>query len=351
MTNKQIAYLPVIAQINENIIKDIPVFLKRNSLYYKNVLVVSGSGVSQEIANIILNALDASQLIIESNSGNGVERICEFSLMKKVDLIIGVGGGTILDLVKRGSLLCNIENLLVPTVISNDGLTSPIAVIKDENGKSSSLQGKLPMGIVVDLDIVSKAPRKFLQAAAGDILSNMSATNDWVLANQNKGEEINDVAYMLSRSAAHSLLHNESKDLGNRNFLKQIIYCQINSGLAMALAGTSRPCSGSEHLISHAIDYLNLSDGTLHGLQVGSISIFCLFLQNKLDAKCLNYAYELDIPYAFGMLNEEIYKNIKDLYEVSLTMRPGRFTVLDLCKYKSFDNIYNDFIAFLNRFK
>jgi len=265
--------------------------------------------------------------------------------------LIGVGGGSILDVVKRVSLLINIENLLVPTIISNDGLVSPISVIKDTNDKTLSLPGRTPFGVVVDINIIRDAPSKFLQAAAGDILSNISATNDWVLASRNNGEPINDLAYMLSRSAAFALLHHESKDIRNRNFLKQVVYCQINSGLAMALAGTSRPCSGSEHLISHAIDFHNLSENTLHGYQVGAISIFCLYLQKRLDAKCINYAQELNIPLAFHLLNEKIVEQLSLVYETSFKMRPGRYTVLNTCKGMKFEDVYNEFLFFLERFK
>jgi glycerol-1-phosphate dehydrogenase [NAD(P)+] len=204
---------------------------------------------------------------------------------------------------------------------------------------------------VVDINVIRSAPMKFLQAAAGDILSNISATNDWVLSATNTSEPINDLAYMLSRSAAFGLIHHESKDLHNRNFLKQVVYCQINSGISMSLAGTSRPCSGSEHLISHAIDFHHLSEDTLHGYQVGSISIFCLYLQKKLDAKCINYAQELNIPLAFHRLDPKIASHMSLIYETSFKMRPGRFTVLDLCKDKSFDDVYNDFLYFLERFK
>jgi glycerol-1-phosphate dehydrogenase [NAD(P)+] len=203
----------------------------------------------------------------------------------------------------------------------------------------------------VDLNIIREAPPKFLQAAAGDILSNISATNDWVLSFFKNGEQINDLAYMLSRSAALALIHHESKSLKNKNFLKQVVHCQINSGLAMAIAGTSRPCSGSEHLISHAIDFNNLSENTLHGYQVGAISIFCLYLQKKLDAKCINYALDLGIPLAFHQLDKKISDNLELISNTSFKMRPGRFTVLDTYKKMKFDDLYNEFLLFLEKFK
>jgi glycerol-1-phosphate dehydrogenase [NAD(P)+] len=280
-----------------------------------------------------------------------VEELKDHCLLKNIDLLIGVGGGSVLDVVKRVSLLTNINNLLVPTIISNDGMVSPIAVIKDASGQTVSLPGKMPFGVVVDINIIQSAPIKYLQAAAGDILSNISATNDWILSSLHTNEPVNDLAYMLSRSAAFALIHHESKDLRNRNFLKQVVYCQINSGLAMALAGTSRPCSGSEHLISHAIDFNQLSENTLHGYQVGSISIFCLYLQKKLDAKCINYAQELRIPIAFHHLNKNIESQLELIYETSFKMRPGRFTVLETCKGMRFEDVYSEYLFFLERFK
>ena len=347
----QSVHLPGIFQVNENVISKIPFFLQRNNLQFKKILIVSGKNTSHLYAELILETLDASSYVIEFNNHDTVECLKEYCLINGVDLLLGVGGGSILDVVKRVSLLTEIENLLVPTIISNDGLVSPISVIKDEFGRTQSLAGKIPFGVIVDLNIIRNAPTKFLQAAAGDILSNISATNDWVLSSEKTNEPINDLAYMLSRSAAFALIHHESKDIRNRNFLKQVIYCQINSGLAMGLAGTSRPCSGSEHLISHAIDYNNLSENTLHGLQVGSISIFCLYLQKKLDAKCINYAHELNIPMAFHHLDEKIERNLALIFDTSFNMRPGRFTVLNTCKDKSFHEIYNEFLEFLDRFK
>ena len=347
----QSVHLPAIFQVNENVINKIPFFFQRNHLEFKKILIVSGKNTSFIYAEQILTSLDSSSYIIEYNNHNTVESLKDYCLTNGVDLIIGVGGGSILDVVKRVSLLSGIENLLVPTIISNDGLVSPISVIKDEFGQTKSLPGKTPFGVIVDLNIIRNAPTKFLQAAAGDILSNISATNDWILSSEKTAEPINDLAYMLSRSAAFALIHHESKDIRNRNFLKQVIYCQINSGLAMGLAGTSRPCSGSEHLISHAIDFNNLSENTLHGLQVGSISIFCLYLQKKLDAKCINYAHELNIPMAFHHLDEKIEKNLSQIFDTSFNMRPGRFTVLNTCKGRSFHDLYNEFLEFLDRFK
>lgn len=347
----QSVQLPTLFQVNEKILDKLSFLLKKEGVPFKNVIVISGSTTSLKYAEVVRTCLESEGLAIHSNDVKTVEELKEYCRTRNIDLLIGVGGGSVLDVVKRVALLTNTECLLIPTIISNDGLISPIAVIKDAYGQTLSLPGRTPFGIVVDLDIIRNAPARFLQAAAGDILSNISATNDWTLASACNGEGVNDLAYMLSRGTAFSLIHHKSKDIRNRNFLKQVVYCQINSGLAMSLSGNSRPCSGSEHLISHAIDYHHLSEHTLHGYQVGSISIFCLYLQKRLDAKCIDYAIDFGIPLAFHKLDEKILDNLDLIFQASFEMRPGRFTILDTYKRDSIRELYNEFLFFLEKFK
>lgn len=48
----------------------------------------------------------------------------------------------------------------------------------------------------------------------------------------------------------------------------------------MEVAGTSRPASGSEHLVSHALDEV-CARPQMHGLQVGTAAYLCALLQNN----------------------------------------------------------------------
>jgi len=331
MIYKQLSYLPILFQVDEGIYLDVEKFLLRNKLAFNKILVVSGGSASRELAQNVIDRYSWDHLVIDSNAIEQVERLKEHSLSNRFDLLVAIGGGKVLDVVKRVSYLTNINHLSIPTIISNDGLISPISVIKNHDGKTQSVPGMMPMGVIIDLDIISKAPLDYLRSAAGDVLSNLSSTNDWVLALERDNEHINDIAYHLSRSAANCIVHFEKKDLRYKPFLRQIIQGQVNSGIAMGLAGSSRPCSGSEHLISHAIDYLGYSEGVLHGTQVASTSLFTLFLQDKLLDEHLDFAKKTKIPLLFtDLLNVEGNDYIKEVLEMSKFMRPGRFTVLDL---------------------
>jgi glycerol-1-phosphate dehydrogenase [NAD(P)+] len=54
------------------------------------------------------------------------------------------------------------------------------------------------------------------------------------------------------------------------------------NGIAMAVCGSSRPASGSEHLISHALD-AHSARPRLHGLQVGTATYLVAHLQERTD--------------------------------------------------------------------
>ena len=195
MIFSQLTHLPIIFQVDEKIIKKIKYFFKRNKLSFNNILVVSGSSISKSYATKLVGKKGWEIFELKDNSLLEVDRLKKFCTKNQNDLLIAVGGGKVLDLVKRVSYLININHISVPTIISNDGLISPIAVIKNDIGRTESIPGTMPMGVIIDLDIIKNSPDKFLRAAAGDILSNLSSSNDWVLSHQAKGEYINDIAF------------------------------------------------------------------------------------------------------------------------------------------------------------
>tara|TARA_R110002074_G_scaffold178220_4_gene341775 strand:- start:18866 stop:19930 length:1065 start_codon:yes stop_codon:yes gene_type:complete len=348
MIFSQLTNLPIIFQVDEDIYIKTKVFLERNKLSFNRILVVSGKSVSLSYASKIAAASNWDNYILEDNTFVDIEKLKSICIEEAYDLIIAVGGGKILDSVKRVSYLININHLSIPTIISNDGLISPIAVIKNHTGKTESIPGMMPMGVIIDLTIIRNSPIKYIRAAAGDILSNLSATNDWILAHTMGKGHINDIAFHLSRSAANSIVNFEKKNLDYKPFLRQIIQGQVNSGIAMSLAGSSRPCSGSEHLLSHAIDFLGLSVNILHGIQVASISLFILHLQGKLLEEHITYARSTNIPLLFTdlLINSESVQ-LKKMFHKSKEMRPGRYTILDTISEKEFIMYYNGYKQYI----
>src|SRR5213594_594082 len=68
--------------------------------------------------------------------------------------------------------------------------------------------------------------------------------------------------------SAKIIIENSSK-LRDRAHIRTIFEALISAGVASCIAGSSRPCSGSEHLFSHALEYVSNGNCGLHGERVG----------------------------------------------------------------------------------
>lgn len=96
----------------------------------------------------------------------------------------------------------------------------------------------------------------------------MSAIKDWELSRLSIGEKIDELSFMLAKEAAVSILRYSEKDLYTDVFLADLARGLITSGLSMIHSGNTRGTSGSEHLMSHAIDEYFSDKSTIHGIQV-----------------------------------------------------------------------------------
>jgi glycerol-1-phosphate dehydrogenase [NAD(P)+] len=159
-----------------------------------------------------------------------------------------------------------VDFVSVPTAVSNDGISSPVAALVGKDGARSSHGARMPCGIVVDVDTIGSAPPTTIRAGVGDLVSNLTACLDWRLADREGRERYDAFPAMIAESAARPILDlDEVESPASHEVIAQGL---LLSGLAMAAAGTSRPCSGAEHLISHALDAQLGPRAALHGEQV-----------------------------------------------------------------------------------
>src|ERR1019366_2657598 len=164
----------------------------------------------------------------------------------------------------------------VATNLAHDGLASPVSSLEHESGKGS--YGVVPpVAVVVDLDRVRAGPPRMVRAGIGDVVSNLSAIADWELAAADRGEPVDGLAVTLARPAAQAVLH-QPGTVTDDDFLTVLAESLVLSGIAMTVAGSSRPCSGGDHEILHAIDQLYPGAGT-HGELAGLGALFCTYLR------------------------------------------------------------------------
>jgi glycerol-1-phosphate dehydrogenase [NAD(P)+] len=244
----------------------------------------------------------------------------------KPQVLFGVGGGTVIDSAKVSSGKLKIPFISVPTTVSHDGIASPLASIKGSD-KPFSVLAQAPLAIVADTQVIAKGPWRFVVSGCGDIISKYTAVKDWKLAHMEKGEYYGGYAASLALMSAKLVTENAElivyrQDEGLRVLLEALISC----GVAMSIAGSSRPCSGAEHLFSHALDIIN-SKHAMHGEQCGVGSILTAYLQKGDWQRIKTTLKHLGAPTTAAELGIQDAEVVKAL-EMAAKIRPERYTIL-----------------------
>src|SRR4029078_11880134 len=119
--------------------------------------------------------------------------------------------------------------------------------------------------VIIDPGVCRDAPAVLTLSGVGDLVAKFTAVRDWKLAFHATGEPVGAFAALLSEGSIHAYLSHPVFDLDGIRLLATVL---MLNGIAMEICGSSRPASGSEHLISHALDATSARP-RLHGLQVG----------------------------------------------------------------------------------
>jgi glycerol-1-phosphate dehydrogenase [NAD(P)+] len=294
-----------------------------------HVAVVVGPGLGEEIAGKLAGQLPEAE--VKHVDGGSVETA--MALAKDLrggfyDAIVGIGGGRTLDTAKYASSLSGLPLVAVATSLAHDGIASPVSSLYEDSGRKTSIGVQMPIAVVVDLDYVGRSAPEMRRSGVGDTLSNLSAIADWRLAGRERGEEVDGVAVTFAQTAALAILH-RADSIDDTEFLMALADALVLSGLAMATAGSSRPCSGSDHEIVHAIDHL--FPGTRnHGELAGAASLFTTWLRGdepmaaEINACLVRHGLPRT-PHDLGLTEEQF---VAAVVEAPAT-RPDRFTILE----------------------
>ena len=247
------------------------------------------------------------------------------------DAVVALGGGLTLDLGKLAAARAGLSVVSVPTQLAHDGICSPVAVVADQEGRAQSLGAIAPHIVFVSLPTIVGAPPASIRAGIGDLLANPLALRDWRLAVERGLEEMNERAWQLSVESHRLIEPHLDVDVNvaakDPDFLKELANALTLSGMAMIRSGTSRPASGGEHEISHAIDQL-FGGRALHGEQVAFGCIASVALYGE-DVTAFRARLErLGLPHHPEQLQLSEDDVVAVLLEAPNT-RPGRFTIIE----------------------
>lgn len=289
MSTDRTVDIPTLVRIKPGALDRIGIYLRRNG--FVRVALFYSEGLPKALVDRVSRSLEGeavqavATLEVRDNSVEEAQRI--FTSSGRVDALIGLGGGKALDVAKYVGFLLQKPYYSVPASLSNDGFCSPQSSLTVA-GERRSLPSRMPFAVVVDTEVCLQAPEMLWWSGVGDLVAKITAVEDWKLAFYADGTRVDDFAALLSDSTVFQFMARPERDLEGIRLLATAL---MLNGIAMAVCDSSRPASGSEHLISHALD-AHSRRPRLHGLQVGIATYLVAHLQERTDQDLIGRLFD-----------------------------------------------------------
>lgn len=274
--------VPSLVRVKPKALNKVGKYLRQEKL--DSIALFYGEGIKELFSDKITISFESSEIKIineEIVKTSNINEIFENSLKlpSGIKAIVAIGGGKAIDYSKYIAFINKLPLIAIPTVISNDAFCSSVASLY-VNNKRKTVKTILPHGVIIDTELIKNSPEKFLYSGMGDLFCKITSMFDWKLSFKKTGEYVNDFAAVMTNNAVDAFLYYENKSIECIDFIRILSSSLMLTGIAMEIAGSSRPASGSEHLISHAYDKV-AKNPSLHGLQVGVASYAVSYLQQE----------------------------------------------------------------------
>ena len=295
----------------------------------KKVSLVTGKHVKKILQKKIEKSLRVSKIkfvwhTTKDNELRSIKNVQNKVKKDKSELVVGIGGGRSVDIAKMIAFNLKKPFVSIPTAASHDGIASPFVSVKSD--KPHSIVATAPLGVFVDIDIIKKAPKHLLASGCGDLIANIIAVKDWELGRDKVGEYYGRYSASLSLLSAKIVIENSELFAKKGLDVRVIVEALISAGVASCIAGSSRPCSGAEHLFSHALDKIAPGVG-LHGQKCGIGAIMMAKLQGqdwKTIIKTLKNVGAPTTAKQIGLKPDQVVKALT----MAQDLRPERYTIL-----------------------
>jgi glycerol-1-phosphate dehydrogenase [NAD(P)+] len=209
--------------------------------------------------------------------------LCESERIQQLasdsDGILAVGTGSIHDICRYAAATIQKPLCLFATAPSMDGFASYNAALTHHQFKET-YAAKTPEIILADTTILANSPAELKAAGFGDMVAKYVALIDWQVAHLLIDEPFCPKVARLTRMAAdHIMSLAKQLQTDNEESAQAVFEGLLLTGIGMGLTKTSRPASGTEHILSHFWECQKLLEGKMsdfHGKKVGVATLLIM---------------------------------------------------------------------------
>jgi glycerol dehydrogenase len=281
------------------------------SHYGKNIFILISNSNLKSIKESLNHSFKNTDAVLSFELFNKectqqeIDRIILLAKGKKAEVIIGIGGGKTLDTAKAAASKLNVPVIIVPTIASTDAPCSSLSVIYDQQGVFEKIIyfNKNPEVVLVDTELIARAPVKFLITGMGDALSTYFEARACraSYANNITGFKQTKTAFALSKLCYKILLEDSVNAIASceANVVTPALENIIEANILLSGLGFESGGLAAAHSIHNGFSILEECHHLMHGDKVAFGVLVQLVLENAPNSEIstvVNYCLDVGLP-------------------------------------------------------
>ncbi len=293
----------------------------------KSTLIVTSNGMLKrdgfiKLMSILENANLPFQIWNEINPEPSIDEelsCLEFANRSGCDIVIGIGGGSVLDVAKKVGMDARIPKIMIPTTAGTGSEVTHESVLKVNGKKRAFVDKKLtPDVAIVDPELMKTMPAKLTAISGIDALAHAIECYD----SRKSNFLIKTIAFGAYRLMKDNLGNAVE---GDENAIENMALGSLMAGMAFGNSGTA---------LAHALSYPLSNEGITHGKAVAMVLPYALEF-NGFDPKIINEVKEI-------IKGLKLVRNVKwDIKEMARTVMEDKKHLSNNPRHVTYEDIVN----------